>query len=178
MGGKRRMAPWIHSFIPKGIDTYVEVFGGAFWVYMKSDSDNPLATKQHIYNDFNPYMVNLYRCASNPKQFDKFINEKNPPLQSGPDKRPLEECRDFFYHCKENMFATTFAIQTLRKLLEDKSIVKKERKSLNETLEFARKRRVELNTEISEKFGEKIKAGRKDQMAAMQYVSLIDVEYD
>ena len=71
------------------------------------------------------------------------------------------------------MFATTFAIQTLRKLLEDKSIVKKERKSLNETLEFARKRRVELNTEISEKFGEKIKAGRKDQMAAMQYVFLL-----
>ena len=173
MGGKRRMAPWIHSFIPKGIDTYVEVFGGAFWVYMKSDPDNPLATKQHIYNDFNPYMVNLYRCASNPKQFDKFINEKNPPLQSGPDKRPLEECRDFFYYCKEDMFATTFAIQTLRKLLEDKSIVKKERKSLNETLEFARKRRVELNTEISEKFGEKIKAGRKDQMAAMQYVFLL-----
>ena len=59
MGGKRRMAPWIHSFIPKGVETYVEVFGGAFWVYMKSDPDNPLATKQHIYNDFNPYMVNL-----------------------------------------------------------------------------------------------------------------------
>ena len=71
------------------------------------------------------------------------------------------------------MFATTFAIQTLRKLLEDKSIVKKERKSLNETLEFARKRRVELNNQISEKFGEKIKAGRKDQMAAMQYVFLL-----
>ena len=46
------MAPWIHSFIPSGIETYVEVFGGAFWVYMKSDVDNPLA-KQHIYNDFN-----------------------------------------------------------------------------------------------------------------------------
>ena len=77
MGGKQRMAPWIHSFIPKGIETYVEVFGGAFWVYMKSDVDNPLATKQHIYNDVNPYMVNLYRCASNPKQFDNKEDFKN-----------------------------------------------------------------------------------------------------
>ena len=173
IGGKQRMAPWIHSFMPPNIETYVEVFGGAFWVYMKSDVDNPLATQQHIYNDFNPYMVNLYRCASSPKQFSKFIDSKNVPLQSGENKSSLDECRQFFYQCKDDMFATTFAIQTLRKLLEDKSIVKKERKSLNETLEFARKRRVEINGQISEKFGEKIKAGRKDQMAAMQYVFLL-----
>ena len=166
------MAPWIHSFIPSGIETYVEVFGGAFWVYMKSDVDNPLA-KQHIYNDFNPYMVNLYRCASNPKQLSKFIDSKNVPLQSGENKSPLDECRKFFYQCKDDMFASTFAITTLRKILEDKSIVKKERKALNETLDFARKRRTEINGQISEKFGEKIKAGRKDQMAAMQYVFLL-----
>ena len=172
MGGKRRMAPWIHSFIPKGIETYVEVFGGAFWVYMKSDVDKPLA-KQHIYNDFNPYMVNLYRCASNPKQLSKFIDSKNVPLQSGENKSTLDECRKFFYQCKDDMFASTFAITTLRKILEDKSIVKKERKALNETLDFARKRRTEVNGQISEKFGEKIKAGRKDQMAAMQYVFLL-----
>ncbi len=172
IGGKQRMAPWIHSFIPSGIETYVEVFGGAFWVYMKSDVDKPLA-KQHIYNDFNPYMVNLYRCASNPKQLSKFIDSKNVPLQSGENKSPLDECRKFFYQCKDDMFASTFAITTLRKILEDKSIVKKERKALNETLDFARKRRTEINGQISEKFGEKIKAGRKDQMAAMQYVFLL-----
>tara|TARA_Y100000356_G_C11203980_1_gene259455 strand:- start:266 stop:946 length:681 start_codon:yes stop_codon:yes gene_type:complete len=71
------------------------------------------------------------------------------------------------------MFASTFAITTLRKILEDKSIVKKERKALNEALDFARKRRIEVNGQISEKFGEKIKAGKKDQMAAMQYVFLL-----
>ena len=172
MGGKQRMAPWIHSFIPQGIETYVEVFGGAFWVYMKSDVDAPLA-KQHIYNDVNPYMVNLYRCASSPKQLSKFIDSKNVPLQSGENKSPLDECRQFFYQCKHDMFASTFAITTLRKILEDKSIVKKERKALNETLDFARKRRTEINGQISEKFGEKIKTGRKDQMAAMQYVFLL-----
>ena len=173
IGGKQRMAPWIHGFIPKGIETYCEVFGGAFWVYMKSDLDNPLATKQHIYNDFNPYMVNLYRCASSPKQFSKFIDTKDVPLQSGSDKRPLDECRQYFNQCKEDMFATTFAIKKLREVLEDKSIVKKERKSLNEALEFVRSRRVELNNDIRDRFGEKIKAGKKDQMAAMQYVYLL-----
>ena len=78
IGGKQRMAPWIHSFYPGNIETYVEVFGGAFWVYMKSDVDAPLA-KQHIYNDFNPYMVNLYRCSSSPKQFSNFIDSKHVP---------------------------------------------------------------------------------------------------
>ena len=172
IGGKQRMAPWIHSFYPGNIETYVEVFGGAFWVYMKSDIDNPLA-KQHIYNDFNPYMVNLYRCSSSPKQFSKFIDSKNVPLQSGSEKSTLDECRQYFYQCKEDMFATTFAIKKLREVLEDKSIVKKERKSLNEALEFVRNRRVELNDQIRDKFGEKIKAGRKDQMAAMQYLFLL-----
>ena len=71
------------------------------------------------------------------------------------------------------MFATNFAVKKLREVLEDKSIVKKERKSLNEAVEWARGRRVDLNNEIRDKFGEKIKAGRKDQMSAMQYIFLL-----
>jgi len=173
IGGKQRMAPWIHGFIPNDIDTYVEVFGGAFWVYMKSDPDNPLAAKQHIYNDFNPYMVNMWRCASNPKQFNKFIEERNPPLQSGETKSPLDVCREYFHACKDEMFASTFAVKKIRECLENKSIDKKQRKSLNEALNFARQRRDELNTEIREHFGQKIKAGRKDQNAAMKYVFLL-----
>ena len=53
IGGKSRMAKWIGNYIPDDIEIYIEVFSGAFWVYMKSDVDSPLA-KQHIYNDFNP----------------------------------------------------------------------------------------------------------------------------
>ena len=37
IGGKARMANWISPFVPSKIETYVEVFGGAFWVYINSD---------------------------------------------------------------------------------------------------------------------------------------------
>ena len=171
IGGKMRMAEWINGFIPQDIKTYVEVFGGAYWVYMRGDIHERV--DQAIYNDFNPYMTNVYRCASNPKQFSKFIGTKNVPLQSGPEKSPLDECRRFFNQCKDNMFATNFAVKKLREILEDKSIVKKERKSLNEAVELARSRRVDLNNEIRDKFGEKIRAGRKDQMSALQYIFLL-----
>ena len=31
------MSKWICEYIPNDIETYVEVFGGAFWVYVKGD---------------------------------------------------------------------------------------------------------------------------------------------
>ena len=83
------MAEWINGFIPQDIKIYVEVFGGAYWVYMKGDIHERV--DQAIYNDFNPYMTNVYRCASSPKQFSKFIESKNVPLQSGPNKSTLDE---------------------------------------------------------------------------------------
>ena len=33
IGGKNKMAKWIAPYIPNNIETYVEVFGGAYWVY-------------------------------------------------------------------------------------------------------------------------------------------------
>ena len=37
IGGKSRMAKWISGYIPDDIETYIEVFGGAFWVYVNGD---------------------------------------------------------------------------------------------------------------------------------------------
>jgi site-specific DNA-adenine methylase len=55
MGGKSKQAKWINSFIPKKLDTYIEVFGGAFWVYINSD----IKCKEAIYNDIDPMMYNF-----------------------------------------------------------------------------------------------------------------------
>ena len=170
IGGKMRMADWISSFVPE-CETYVEVFGGAYWVYINSDVYERI--DKAVYNDFNPYMTNIFRCSSTPTQFSKFVDSKNIPLQSGPEKSTLDECRQFFNKCKDDLFATNFAVRKIREVLEDKSIVKKERKSLNEAVEFVRNRRIELNNEIRDKFGEKIRNGKKDQMAAVQYVFLL-----
>ena len=47
------MAKWICEYIPKDIETYVEVFGGAFWVYIKGDVHESPKLKEIVYNDKN-----------------------------------------------------------------------------------------------------------------------------
>lgn len=66
MGGKSKQAKWIRQNFPKKFNTYVEVFGGAFWVYLSSDIKADLV----IYNDIDPMMYNLWKCI---KDYDNFI---------------------------------------------------------------------------------------------------------
>ena len=104
------MADWISGVVPE-CETYVEVFGGAFWVYINSDIHE--RCEKIIYNDFNPYMVNLFRCASNPKVFSKFIDEKNPPLQTKGKPELSEECSKFFYDIVEFHVMSTVNLQSV-----------------------------------------------------------------
>ena len=48
IGGKSRMSKWICEYIPDDIETYVEVFGGAFWVYVNGDIHTKLKLKKII----------------------------------------------------------------------------------------------------------------------------------
>ncbi len=60
MGGKATHAKWISPYIPH-CSTYVEVFGGAMWVYWRSDK-TPVQT--NVYNDLNRHLVNVFACAA------------------------------------------------------------------------------------------------------------------
>ena len=75
IGGKNRMAKWIGNYIPNDIETYVEVFGGAFWVYVNGQIHKKPILKNVIYNDFNRYMTNLFACCRNPQEFLKSMDE-------------------------------------------------------------------------------------------------------
>ena len=181
VGGKNRIAPvLIHPHIHPhldGIDTYVEPFSGAMWCYITSDEIYKRIDKA-IYNDFNPFMANLFRCASDPKTFTKFIDKKNPPLQTKGKPELSEACRNYFYQCKEELFYTDFAIKEIRKLLEDKSIVGKHRKALNEALTHARAIRQCDNNSKRDIFGDKIKSGgKKDQAKAMKYAYILTTAF-
>lgn len=68
IGGKSRMAKWIGEYIPEN-KTYVEVFGGAFWVYINGE----ISSNRIIYNDKNRLMANLFECFRNPEQFLKCL---------------------------------------------------------------------------------------------------------
>ena len=69
IGGKYRIGKWIGKFIPEDIEEYAEVFGGAFWVYLRND----IKANKVFYNDFNKFMVNLFESARTPEKLGKFI---------------------------------------------------------------------------------------------------------
>ena len=68
----------INSKIPKsGIKTYIEPFSGSMGTYM--DDDN-LKFDVVIYNDKNRHQVNLYKCASEPETFVKYLERLKETL--------------------------------------------------------------------------------------------------
>lgn len=59
IGGKSRIGKWIFQQMPeKKWDLFAEVFGGAMWLYIK----NPISAKNVIYNDYSPFLYNLWTC--------------------------------------------------------------------------------------------------------------------
>lgn len=63
IGSKNRISKFIIPFIPNDIETYVEVFGGAYWVYFNMDLKKFPNLKTIVYNDINPLNSNLFKCV-------------------------------------------------------------------------------------------------------------------
>ena len=68
------MAKWIGSFMPKDIKTYAEVFGGAYWNYIRGDFTCDIAH----YNDVNRFMTNLFACCQNYETLSKLVDSIEP----------------------------------------------------------------------------------------------------
>jgi DNA adenine methylase len=60
IGGKAHHVKWMDNLFPSNFNTFVEVFGGAGWVSVKSKKVSDSTTR--IYNDFNPLLANVYEC--------------------------------------------------------------------------------------------------------------------
>jgi DNA adenine methylase len=61
IGGKKHHSRWIDPFFPENTKTYVEVFGGAMWMYWMSGK---LPSNVNVYNDFNRHLANVFLCSS------------------------------------------------------------------------------------------------------------------
>jgi len=75
IGGKSRVSKFIIPYIPKDIETYVEVFGGMFWVFFKMNLDDYPNLKKIVYNDFNKLNVNIFNCIKDYDKFSEIIDE-------------------------------------------------------------------------------------------------------
>jgi len=96
IGGKSRISKFILPFIPNDIETYVEPYGGMFWVFFKMDLDKFSNLKNVVYNDFNKLNVNIFNCI---KDYNKFNNViKDYPSQKS----------DLFYKFQKELFHSDF----------------------------------------------------------------------
>lgn len=60
IGGKAHHVKWMDDLFPSNFSRFVEVFGGAGWVSVKSKK--VINSGDRIYNDFNPLLANVYEC--------------------------------------------------------------------------------------------------------------------
>jgi DNA adenine methylase len=96
IGGKSRIGKWIKDYIPFDIETYLEPFGGAFWVYYNIEHEHYNKLNNVVYNDFNPLNTNLHLCIKNHAEFIGYI--KDIPAQE----------KDRFIEYQNNAFNTDF----------------------------------------------------------------------
>jgi len=75
IGGKSSISKWIIPFIPKNIETYCEPFSGAFWVFLKMNLIEYPNLTSIVYNDFNDYLVNLFMCCKDHKNFYDYVSK-------------------------------------------------------------------------------------------------------
>lgn len=102
IGGKKSHTRWIDPLIDtQACNTYVEVFGGAMWVYWQSEN-TPLVT--NVYNDFNRDLYNVFTCGSvDPLKFEKELVSLYPYMGNG-DK--YEEFRNEIFSTYNSGFST------------------------------------------------------------------------
>lgn len=76
IGGKKALRELIVSLFPIHYKQYIEVFGGAGWVLFHK----PPGKDFEVYNDFNPLLVNLFRCVRG--KHEELINALRYTLNS------------------------------------------------------------------------------------------------
>ena len=112
IGGKSHIGKWIKDYIPKqNFDTYVETFGGMFWVWFCMD--NTWDFKKVVYNDFNQLNWNLFKNVrgSNYKSFgDLLMLEDCQPYGNPNTPEELQKLTDTFNSYQKEIYADGFKI--------------------------------------------------------------------
>lgn len=97
------MQSWIVPFIPKDIETYVESFGGQFWIFFGMNLEEYPNLKTVVYNDFNPLNYNLYRCVRN---HQKLLEECENLIVQQKDVFPTNPiCQDNFNRFQKEIYS-------------------------------------------------------------------------
>lgn len=103
IGGKSRIGKWIRDYIPTDIETYVEPFGGMFWVYFNMELEKYSKLDTVVYNDVNKLNYNLYKCVTENPQLLHNIMLQYPNQEKGnPNTDP--RCKELFYKFQNEIY--------------------------------------------------------------------------
>lgn len=108
IGGKGRIGKWIVPYIPKDIETYVEPFGGMYWVFFNMDLSKYPNLHTVVYNDYNHLNSNLFHWVKIPHRLHEEL-QKYPTQQLGVKETP-QELKDLFYQYQKEIFDPNFTI--------------------------------------------------------------------
>lgn len=98
IGGKKHHSKWIDPFIPNNSKTYVEVFGGAMWLYWMS---HKLPVETNVYNDLNRHLYNVFLCcATDPHRMEQSCLSLYPHIGDG---EQFVEYRDQVFAVYDNL---------------------------------------------------------------------------
>ena len=112
IGGKSRIGKWIREYIPEDIETYVETFGGMFWVYFCMDLEKYPNLKTVVYNDFNQLNSNLFDCVREYDKLHQTLSEQDCQQYKIADTpEQLETHRNMFNEYQKEIFADGFVIK-------------------------------------------------------------------
>ena len=105
IGGKNRIGKWIKDYIPTDIETYVEPFGGMFWVYFNMELEKYPELKNIVYNDVNELNYNLFSCVVEDSTLLHSIMKQYPNQELGnPNTNPM--CKELFQSFQKEIYQT------------------------------------------------------------------------
>lgn len=108
IGGKAHIGKWIREYIPTDIETYVEPFGGMFWVFFNMDLSKYPNLKTIVYNDYNHLNHNLIQWCKVPERFHEELL-KYPCQQLNVVDTP-KEYEQMFNEYQKEIFHPDFKI--------------------------------------------------------------------
>lgn len=108
IGGKSKIGKWIVPFYDKNMEVYLETFGGMFWCFYNMDLKQFPNLNKVVYNDFNPLNYNLFKCAQNPTELLRAINNIDCQKQ-GVDVTP-EIYKEQFISFQAEIFNEGFSV--------------------------------------------------------------------
>lgn len=108
IGGKSRIGKWIKEYIPEDIETYVEPFGGMYWVFFNMDLSKYPKLKTVVYNDYNKLNYNLLQWCQVPHRLHKEL-QKYPCQKLGEENTP-KEYEEMFNRFQKEIFDKDYEI--------------------------------------------------------------------